>query len=567
MRNITVTFEDGTTHVYQNAPDDVTPEQITARASQEFGKPIASLDGGRDKFASDLSAANEAASREKMSHPSPQMKPRDMYSTQARSQGFGTNLAAGLGGAFYGLGNLGPRSLVGMDKPGEVKDWKASMAGLGDTAGGTLGQVLGYSAPSALVAPFAGASVPIAAAVGALEGALMPAESWGERGVNTVASAGGATLGQTGGNAAAKRFTARANKKTAEVSKQKSKNAVRDATLTTSKQEGYVVPPSYSGSGMFPRFFEGISGKYKTNQLAGIKNQQVTNDLARKALGLADDSPLTDANLDAYRFSVAQPYRDIAALPKRQKVRAASNYTDWDYPTQAVTGFDPAKSLEALKIARHDAKMYWKGASMTGSPETLALARQTDGIADALEQQIEQYAKQNGDDVLVNRLKDSRKQIAKSYSVERALNDGTGDVDATKLAKMLASNEILTDELEKAGKFGMAFHDVARPPKSGDANPFTIMDLWSGVGTGGMAGLAAGGPMGLLAGAALPASRVASRYSLLSGPMQRYMRPKYSIGLPNRVMPGLLDNRVSSALFPGAGIYGYGVQPFTEEEF
>jgi hypothetical protein len=318
---------------------------------------------------------------------------------------------------------------------------------------------------------------------------------------------------------------------------------------------------------MFPRFFEGISGKYKTNQLAGIKNQQVTNNLARKALGMADDAPLTDANLDAYRFSVAQPYRDIAALPKRQQVRAASNYTDWDSPVQAVKGFDPATALEDLKIARHDAKMYWKGASMTGSPETLTLARKTDGIADALEQQIEQYAKENGDDVLVDRLVDARTKIAKSYSVERALNDGTGDVDATRLARMLASNEILTDELETAGKFGMAFHDVARPPRSGDANPFTIMDLWSGIGTGGMAGLATSGPIGLLAGAALPASRVASRYSLLSNPVQRQLTPKYSIGLTNRVMPGLLDNRAFSAIAPGAGIYGYGVQPFTEDEF
>lgn len=46
-RNITVTFADGSTHIYQNAPDDVTPEQITARAQQEFGQEVAALDGGR----------------------------------------------------------------------------------------------------------------------------------------------------------------------------------------------------------------------------------------------------------------------------------------------------------------------------------------------------------------------------------------------------------------------------------------------------------------------------------------------------------------------------------------
>jgi hypothetical protein len=46
-RNITVTFADGTTHVYQNAPDDVTPDAVSARAQKEFGKTVAALDGGR----------------------------------------------------------------------------------------------------------------------------------------------------------------------------------------------------------------------------------------------------------------------------------------------------------------------------------------------------------------------------------------------------------------------------------------------------------------------------------------------------------------------------------------
>lgn len=46
-RNITVTFEDGTTHVYQNAPDNVTPDQVAARAQKDFGKSVKALDGGR----------------------------------------------------------------------------------------------------------------------------------------------------------------------------------------------------------------------------------------------------------------------------------------------------------------------------------------------------------------------------------------------------------------------------------------------------------------------------------------------------------------------------------------
>lgn len=47
-RNITLTFDDGTTHVYKNAPDDLTPRAVYDRAAKEFtGKKIVNIDGGR----------------------------------------------------------------------------------------------------------------------------------------------------------------------------------------------------------------------------------------------------------------------------------------------------------------------------------------------------------------------------------------------------------------------------------------------------------------------------------------------------------------------------------------
>lgn len=46
-KNVTITFDDGTTHVYQNTPDTVTPSEVEQRASQEFGKKVVNIDGGR----------------------------------------------------------------------------------------------------------------------------------------------------------------------------------------------------------------------------------------------------------------------------------------------------------------------------------------------------------------------------------------------------------------------------------------------------------------------------------------------------------------------------------------
>ena len=47
-RDITVSFADGSRHMYQGVPDSVTPEQVTARAGQDFaGKQVINIDGGR----------------------------------------------------------------------------------------------------------------------------------------------------------------------------------------------------------------------------------------------------------------------------------------------------------------------------------------------------------------------------------------------------------------------------------------------------------------------------------------------------------------------------------------
>jgi hypothetical protein len=51
-RNITLTFDDGTTHVYKNAPDDATPKSVYDRAAKEFSsKKIKNIDGGRQPTA------------------------------------------------------------------------------------------------------------------------------------------------------------------------------------------------------------------------------------------------------------------------------------------------------------------------------------------------------------------------------------------------------------------------------------------------------------------------------------------------------------------------------------
>jgi hypothetical protein len=46
-RDVTVTFEDGTSNVYKNTPDDITPMAVQTRAEKDFSKKVTEINGGR----------------------------------------------------------------------------------------------------------------------------------------------------------------------------------------------------------------------------------------------------------------------------------------------------------------------------------------------------------------------------------------------------------------------------------------------------------------------------------------------------------------------------------------
>lgn len=95
-RDITVTFADGTMHLYQGAPDEVTPEQVQARAQQDFGKSVTGLDGGRGAAGADQGSRARAA--------------------QQSSGILGKAIANLIPGAIRGAGSIGATLLYPVDK-------------------------------------------------------------------------------------------------------------------------------------------------------------------------------------------------------------------------------------------------------------------------------------------------------------------------------------------------------------------------------------------------------------------------------------------------------------------
>lgn len=147
-------------------------------------------------------------------------------------------------------------------------------------------------------------------------------------------------------------------------------NPVREQTLREAQAAGYVVQPSTVTSTFVTDKLENIAGKAAVAQEAAVKNQQVTNRLAARSIGLADDTPLTMQTLRDVREEASAPYREVANLSPRA-----------------------AKALDQLQQTRFDAKEQWNYYKRSGNPEAGKKARELDQLANDFEQTIDDEAK------------------------------------------------------------------------------------------------------------------------------------------------------------------------------
>jgi hypothetical protein len=256
------------------------------------------------------------------------------------------------------------------------------------------------------------------------------------------------------------------------------RNAPMRETLKEGIDAGYVVPPNLVNPSTKNAIIESFSGKQATGQLASVRNQDVTEKLVRKSLGLADDAPLTKSALEQIRKVEGGAYK-------------------------AVSNLNPnaAADLEALKQARNDAQGWFNAYNRTASPDDLAKAKGFRDTAELLELQLEGHAKTAGEDALIPALRAARKQIAKTYTVERALNDATGSVNAKTIGRMYDKGKPLSDGLDTVGRFASGFPSVNQSSQQMGSpaahNLRSMASLLMGAG-----GAASMGPMGVAAAAA-----------------------------------------------------------------
>lgn len=274
-------------------------------------------------------------------------------------------------------------------------------------------------------------------------------------------------------------------------------------------ENGFVIPPTMAKPTLGNRLLEGLAGKTSVAQNASLKNQQVVNQLAAKEIGLPVDATITPQMLKEIRDNAGQAYKAVASLPVKPAERAQPMFNK-----PASPEINPAQMVEDLKQARNDAQGWFKAYNRSASPEDLATAKAKEALSKRLESGLESYAESLGQPELLQGLRNARTLIAKTYSVERALNPTTGSVDAQTLAK-LAKKGVLTGGLKASADLATAFPKAAQPvERMGSLPQLSPLD-WAAAGTMGAAtGFSPVAATGLVA-------RPLARAAALSGPVQR----------------------------------------------
>jgi phage gp36-like protein len=298
-------------------------------------------------------------------------------------------------------------------------------------------------------------------------------------------------------------------------------NPVLRDTARESIEAGYVIPPNMVNPSFKNQVVESIAGKQATQQVASIKNTQNNERLVRQALALPDDVPLTKGALEDLRKKYGKTYQEVASLNQQA-----------------------AADLEALKQARSDATTWFNSYNRTADPSALSKAKEYREMADNLENWLEFHAAQAGKQDLIPALQKARKEIAKTYTVGRALNDAAGTVDARVLGRLYEKGSPLSDGLEKVGKFASAFPTVAKSPQQiGSPAAHNLKSIASmAMGGGAYMGM---GPAGLAAAAVPFVMPPLARARMFSDSVQRSLTEQPALA-------GLFGNPEALLLTQGA---------------
>lgn len=323
------------------------------------------------------------------------------------------------------------------------------------------------------------------------------------------------------------------------------RNALRDLAqqsdegIMKAKEAGYVLPPTQANPSLLNKITEGLAGKVKTGQEASIRNQEVTNGLVRKGLGIAEDAPLNAQTLQQVRKQASESYErvrnsgtvhaDPIYSETLDSIAAPFSRAAKDFPDAARTdildavkaakreSFDASSAVDQIRILRGKADQAY-----SGKDKSLGTAYK--GIANALEEQLGRHLEESGAPASVlEDFRKSRQIIAKTYTVEKHLG-ADGNVNANGLAADL-KRKPLSGEIRTAAEFAQQFPKAAQRPERVGGVPMSPLD--HAVSLASIGGAVATGQPLVALGAAAPYARPVVRNAILSGKYQgKFVNPR-----------------------------------------
>lgn len=437
-------------------------------------------------------------------------------------------------------GNLGTSQLAqNLDKQADVY-YEANPVSYG------VGRVAGAVAPAAAITRGAGMIPSFARANPIVQGAALGATSGLITPINTGATGGEmySDIGQNVALGTALGGAIPAGGQVANMLRGKGPTPQMAQSIQQARDLGYVIPPTQANPSMLNRIMEGVAGKISTAQNASARNQQITNELAAKSLGLPKDTPITPEVITGLRSKAGEAYTNLGlsgqviadksyinALDDIAKPYVTAMQGFPDAPPSPVLNlvqslkspsFDASSAVEKIKQLRRSAD----DAFRTGNSDIGSASKKA---ADAIEGALETHLSKTGQTDLLSKFRDARQLIAKTYTIEKAANTTTGTIDAKKLAAQLQRGKPLSGELKEIAQFSQAFPKASQATEAmGSLPQLSPLDYAAGL----LGGVSTTGGLGAAAILARPALRAAA----LSSPVQNRL-------IPSTAAPFLTENQ------------------------
>lgn len=375
---------------------------------------------------------------------------------------------------------------------------------------------------------------------------------------------GSGKLGEWVGGKIADGLASRAESAATARAAQQSQNAVSDQAARAAMDAGYKLPPTMVNPTPVNRGLEGLAGKITTQQQLSIANQPTTRAILAKDIGLSPDVPLTIDALQGVRNEAGKAYDALAQAgsltadkPYAEKLLSLAQSYD-----KRHAGLDSLKIPQVEAIIREVQRPNMPAGTAVELIKTLReegfgnkaaqktsdkyLGKTQIDVANALEDLIDRNLAQSGNQDLLGAYRAARQTIAKTYTIQKAINPATGAINAGKLVAELRKGKPLSGGTKTVAEAAAAFPKALQEVTTSMPG-LSPLDYMGGL----IGGQAMGG-----AGAGIPLVRPLARGLITSGPYQAAMvKPQsYTPGMAERLLAKAGDSPEAMQL--GGGLLG-----------